>query len=345
MNPQKRVGFAPPLLPAFFIFLTLYAAAAARTTINFNPGWKVFVGDSTGLEAPDWDDSGWKDVTLPHAWNEDDAFKLDIHHLSTGIAWYRKHFNIPSCHAGHKIFIEFEGVRQAGEVWINGEFVGLHENGVMAFGYDITDKIRFAPAENVIAVRTDNAWDYREKATGTSYQWNNQNFNANYGGIPKNVRLHMTDRLYQTLPLYSALGTTGPYIYARNIDVEGRSADITAETQVKNEYASSRKFQYSVKIEDMDGRLVQRIQGGGTEIAPGEIKTVRAGAHLDGLRFWSRGYGYLYTVITILEADGTVVDEVRTRTGFRKTEFAGGMIRLNDRVILVKGYAQRTSNE
>jgi hypothetical protein len=39
------------------------------------------------------------------------------------------------------------------------------------------------------------------------------------------------------------------------------------------------------------------------------------------------------------------VDEVITRTGFRKTKFADGMIWLNDRTIMIKGYAQRTSNE
>ena len=38
-------------------------------------------------------------------------------------------------------------------------------------------------------------------------------------------------------------------------------------------------------------------------------------------------------------------DEVTTRTGFRKTRFGDGKIWLNDRVLQMKGYAQRTSNE
>ena len=38
-------------------------------------------------------------------------------------------------------------------------------------------------------------------------------------------------------------------------------------------------------------------------------------------------------------------DPVVTRTGFRKTEFRDGKIWLNDRVLMVHGYAQRTSNE
>jgi beta-galactosidase/beta-glucuronidase len=105
-------------------------------------------------------------------------------------------------HTRKKIFIEFEGVRQAGEVYLNGQYVGIHENGIMAFGFDISPWIKY-DSENVIAVRTNNAWDYREKSTNSRYQWSDKNFNANYGGLSKNVWLHITDKLYQTLPLYS----------------------------------------------------------------------------------------------------------------------------------------------
>ena len=78
----------------------------------------------------------------------------------------------------------------------------------------------------------------------------------------------------------------------------------------------------------------------------GETKTVKASATLHNLHFWSWGYGYLYTVKTALKDDNNqIFDEVSTRTGFRKTRFAEGKIWLNDRVIQMKGYAQRTSNE
>ena len=53
----------------------------------------------------------------------------------------------------------------------------------------------------------------------------------------------------------------------------------------------------------------------------------------------------MYDVQTTLKVNGKPVDVVNTKTGFRKTEFKNGMIYLNDRVIMVHGYAQRTSNE
>ena len=62
---------------------------------NFNPGWKLFPGDVNDAEKIDFDDSGWKNVTTPHAFNEDEAFKEDISNLTTGISWYRKHLLTP----------------------------------------------------------------------------------------------------------------------------------------------------------------------------------------------------------------------------------------------------------
>ncbi|HWS87542.1 MAG TPA: DUF4982 domain-containing protein [Pyrinomonadaceae bacterium] len=317
--------------------------ASPRAKYNFNSGWKLLVGDPKGAEAPGFDDSGWKEVTLPRAWNEDDAFRKDIKDLSTGIAWYRKRFRLPAGAAGRKVFVEFEGVRQAGEFYLNGKRLGLHENGITAFGFDVTDLL--VPGENVLAARTDNAWDYKERATGSAFQWNDKNFNANYGGINKNVFLHVADRLHQTLPLYTNLGTTGVYVYAREFDVPGRGATVTAEAQVKNDHAAAKTLSYEVVVEDAAGRVVRRMDGGRHTLAPGETKTVTASARLSGLNFWSWGYGYLYDVKTILKVDGRPVDTVTTRTGFRKTEFGSGLVKLNDRVIQMKGYAQRTTNE
>jgi hypothetical protein len=215
----------------------------------------------------------------------------------------------------------------------------------MAFGFDITDEVEPAPQENILSARIDNSWDYREQATNTTFQWNDKNFYANYGGINKNVYLHITDKLYQTLPLYSNLGTTGVYIYAQDFDIKARSAKVTAESEVRNEYSVTKTFSYEVVIEDMSGKVLKTIDEGHHTIAPGKTETISASAKVEGLNFWSWGYGYLYNVYTILKVDGQPVDVLRTRTGFRKTEFADGMMKLNDRVIQLKGYAQRTTNE
>jgi len=59
----------------------------------------------------------WKAVTLPHAWNEDSAYKVAIYNLPTGIAWYRKHFTVPSIPKEGRVYIEFQGERLAAPLW------------------------------------------------------------------------------------------------------------------------------------------------------------------------------------------------------------------------------------
>jgi hypothetical protein len=332
------------ILASFFLFFS-GVVFSQRTQYNFNSEWKVFVGDAAEATAPGFDDGSWKKVTLPYAWNEDEAFKNDIVDLSTGIAWYRKTFTLPASAKGQKIFLEFEGIRQAGDFYLNGKHIGLHENGVTSFGFDITDLVKFGGEKNVIAARIDNDWNYREKATNTKYQWEDKNFNANYGGINKNVFLHVVPKLYQTLPLYSNLGTTGVYIYADQFNIKEKSARVNAASEMKNETTQPQQVVYEVSVRDIAGKLVKTFAGDQTSIAPGETKTVKAAALIKGLHFWSWGYGYLYDVQTTLRVNGKPVDVVKTITGFRRTDFKDGMVYLNDRVLMVHGYAQRTSNE
>lgn len=318
--------------------------ASERKKYNFNSEWKLRIGDFPKAKDTKFDDSKWKQVTLPHAFNEDEAFKLSIEQLTDTVVWYRKSFQIPELKSNQKVFVEFEGVRQRGDFYLNGHYLGRHENGVMAVGFDLTPHIK--EGENVIAVRTDNDWMYREEGTNSKFQWNDRNFNANYGGIPKNVFLYVTDNVYQTLPLYSNLKTTGVYVYAQDFDIQGRKATIHAESEVRNDSKATRQFSYQVTILDPDGKLMKTFQGDKVTLKAGETKTVKASAILHNLHFWSWGYGYLYTVKTALKDDNNqIFDEVSTRTGFRKTRFAEGKIWLNDRVIQMKGYAQRTSNE
>jgi beta-galactosidase len=319
------------------------AAGAPRSSYNFNGGWLLHVGEAAGADAPAFDDAAWKKVTLPYGYNEDDAFRLDIAALPNGISWYRKHFTLPADATGKKVFLEFEGVRFAGEVWVNGQRLVLSEDGVMAFGADATAVVK--PGENVVAVRCDSSWGYRERATNSTYQWNDRNFYANYGGINKNVILHVADKLHQTLPLYSSLGTTGVYVYAKDIDVSKRTATIHAESQVRNERDAAQQVGYDVTIADLEGRTVARFSSQPTQVAPGETKVLSAEGPLANVNLWSWGYGYLYTVTTSLTVNGEPVDQVATKTGFRHTEFKDGALKLNGRTLQLKGYAQRTTNE
>ena len=335
----RRILFCMALL-----CITIVLEATERKKISFNADWRLMVGDVAEAAQADFDDRTWQRVTLPYAFNGDEAFRKDIVDLTDTICWYRKTFTLTEADVAGKVFIEFEGARQGADVWVNGQKVGFSDNGVMAFGFDITPFVK--AGDNVMSVRCDNSWTYRDRTLNSRYQWNDRNFNANYGGLPKNVWLHITGKLYQTLPLYSNLGTTGTYVYATDFDVAGHEAVIHVESEVRNEDTKARAFTFAVRIMDKDGQVVARFNGDTVTMQPSEKRVAKAQQAVKGLHFWSWGYGYLYTVETVLVADGSVCcDLVATRTGFRKTHFGEGKIWLNDRVMMVHGYAQRTSNE
>jgi len=323
--------------------MRLLTVAQGHSTYSFNASWCLHIGDLPAASMPDFDDTNWKAITLPHAWNEEEAFAKPIHEHSTAVVWYRKKFTLPKDLQKEKVFLEFEGVRHGAEFYLNGHFIGRHENGVMAFGLDISAHLR-KDAENVLAVRTDNSWSYREKASNSTYQWNDKNFNANYGGIPKNVWIHVKNSLYQTLPLYSNLGTQGVYVYGNNINIEKKVLDLHVASELRNETSAKKSGELLVEIFDADNRLVKTFSSK-YKLEAGATKIVEARSRLSDVHFWNWGYGYLYTVRSTLKDGEKTVDVVDTKTGFRKTAFRNGMVYLNDQVIMMKGYAQRTSNE
>ena len=332
--------------------------AQPQTKYNFNGNWQIHyprqcVNHHGTVET----------VTLPRAWNEDYAFRVGIASLPDDTCRYVKSFRVPREWKGRRVFIEFEGARQSAEVWLNGRYVGLHQNGVMAFGFDLTPYIVY-DGDNRLEVLTDNDWAYRERGVSTdgeavadgnglphnallpaTYQWNNKNFNMNMGGLPKNVWLHVVGDVYQTLPLYSNLGTTGVYVYGTDYDIRGRKVTANVESQVINASATSHRVTLNVEVLDTEGRRVARFSGKPVSVMAGDTVTLSASKRLRNVHFWSWGYGYLYTVRTSLDVDGKVDDVVSTKTGFRKTRFEEGKIWLNDRCLMVHGYAQRSSNE
>jgi beta-galactosidase len=159
--------------------------ASPHQILNFNPGWKFYKGEVTNGEQNSFDDSKWTDVAAPHTYNDVDSYTDIISHSGgdrhsyAGIAWYRKHFHLPADAKGGKIFLELEGLKQAGRFWVNGKFVGKYENGVTPVGLDLTGVLNISGAENVIAVKVDNSNNYREETTGTEFQWMGRAFNPN----------------------------------------------------------------------------------------------------------------------------------------------------------------------
>jgi len=331
------------------------APSSPHIDYNFNPGWKFLKGDATGAEQVAFDDSKWADVSAPHTYNDVDSYAHIISHSGgdrfayAGIAWYRKHFKLPAGARGGKVFLEFEGLKQAGRFWVNGKFVGKFENGVTACGLDLTTFVNFGDQENIIAVKVDNSNDYKEEATGTEFEWMGRAFNPNYGGLNHDIVLHLTGKVYQTLPIYENLKTTGLYIYPSNFSIKDKTCDVNIESQVRNESGDQQSITLTAVVVDAEGNVRAKFQSDPLDLVSGQTEVVTANGKLTGAQFWSDESPYLYDVYSVLTVNDKIVDVQKIKTGFRKAEFKGGAgtggVYLNDKFVWLTGYAQRSSDE
>jgi beta-galactosidase len=332
---------------------------ADASRFSMDPGWKFIRQDVSGASATTFDDSGWTTVSTPHTFNDVDSFTVLANHSSgdtgtyQGPAWYRKHFKIPSSFSNGKVIIEFERIKQGARFYINGTAVGVYDDGVTACGVDVTGKVTFGDAENVLAVRVDNSGNYVESSTGVAFEWMGRAFNPNFGGLVGHVWLHLPGKVYQTYPLYNNLQTTGIYVYASNFSsVTAAQGNLTVnvESQVRNESGAAQMVTLSADVIDPNsGAAVATIQSGATAIASNQTMVVKASAALTGARLWSDLTPSLYRVVSKLLVGGTVVESRTIVTGFRQAAFRGGVgtggLYLNGRFVNLLGFAQRATNE
>ena len=328
-----------------------------RVDFNFNYDWLFIKQDVAGASNTVFSDSSWQPVSLPHTWNNDkfrewifnsndkNGDPLNPSGTYYGLAWYRKHFTIDSAYSGRKIILEFQGIGRCANFYVNGVWVGLHENGVAPCGVDITTNVVFG-ADNVIAVQVNNNENYQTvnyHGVGLPY---GQPFNPNFGGLNRDVTLHICDKLYQTLPLYRNLGTVGTYIYATNIITSNQTATLSFQAEVKNDYAGTQTVNCDAVVVDLASNVVMNLSAGQQTIAAGQKFTFTASGSMTNIHFWYPNFPYLYRVYTILSTNGTVVDVIQNPLGVRQVLFSptAGLL-INGYPIYLKGFAPRCSME
>src|SRR4051812_33583166 len=116
-------------------------------------------GYARGAAKPNYDDSDWRTVELPHDWSVEGKFEpsnhMDAGFLPRGISWYRRQFRLDESDRRKYLAIRFDGIATHCTVYVNGHL--LHRNfcGYTPFTIDISDIANFGEDLNVIAVRVD----------------------------------------------------------------------------------------------------------------------------------------------------------------------------------------------
>ena len=264
---------------------------------------------------PEFDDSSWQKVSLPHDWAVDLPYSPEASHShgykcigwkypENSVGWYRKHIEIPAEDKGKQFFIEFEGIYRDSEVFCNGFYLGGEQSGYASSVYTLTPYLNYG-GDNVITVRCDASLE-----EGWYYEG---------AGIYRNVKLYKSGPV--SMKHYSLKisqkkadgsvwtvsdGTADVYVDESCIDFDYVLADAAV---------SRDKVTREIEIRDAEGRRVERAE-----------------------RRWSIDSPYLYTLKVRLFYDGELSDVVTRRFGVRTLEFSPekGLL-LNGEAVKLRG--------
>lgn len=185
--------------------------------------------------------------------------------------------------------------------------------------------------------------DNLEDLQADQIPWNNPHWHPAHGGLYRNIRLIVTDPLHITLPLYSFLQTTGPYVYAT--DISNASARVGVEVPVQNDRAAAATVELLTEMFDADGKSVFALKT--TESLPaGASHTFKVAAVVPSPRLWEPDYPHLYRVACTLRTGGAAVDAAEIPLGIRAARWdAGAGFFLNGRHVKLHGWGQKPTDE
>jgi len=273
----------------------------ARSILNFGKDWKFYLGDAVGADVSGFDDSSWRKLNLPHDWSVEGEFSDKNPAtpgggaLPGGIGWYRKSFDVAAEDLNRSVFIDFDGVYQNSEVWINGHSLGKRFYGYSSFRYEMTPFL--VAGANQIAVKVDNS-------TQPNSRW------YSGSGIYRNVWLVTTGKTH--------IDHWGTFVSTPKIT--DAMAKVKFETKIMNNLTEDQELFLETVILDPSGK----------EVASGRMKSdgVRDSVVNNSFDFeianpvlWNLDAPKLYSAVSLVYVDGDLVDNYTTVFGIRSFEF------------------------
>lgn len=305
----KNNHFMPTVLRSFgltflSLLLVLGGFSQGRTVADFDKGWSFHLGDVDGGEKTDLNATGWRMLNLPHDWSIEGQFSKDNPAtpeggaLPGGIGWYRKTFTVPAASKDKQIFIDFDGVYQKSDVWVNGHHLGFRPNGYISFRYELTPYLKFG-GSNTIAVKVDN-----------SSQPNSRWYSGS--GIYRNVWLVTTNKDV-------SVGHWGTYVTTPQVSND--VATVHIQTNINTTDVKNKDLKLVTTIVDKAGKTAGVIVTSIYTKDPAMTQTVEQDVNIAKPELWSVERPYLYTVVSKIMQNGVVLDRYTTPLGIRYFDF------------------------
>ncbi len=267
-----------------------------RTLILQNNNWKFMHGDYTEGKQCDFDDSGWYDIGVPHSFGIPYFLENEFY---IGYGCYRKKMQIEKNWIGKHVTLEFQGVFQETEIYINGIQAGIHAGGYTAFEVNISDFIK--EGENCLFIRVNNLWNPKLAPRAGEHQFN--------GGIYRDVSLIVTEPVYIT---WYGTSITTP-------EVSKEKASIAVKTEVKNEFSNDIDCRL-VSVIEFKEQEVTRIQSV-CSLKPGEVFEFEQSSQINYPQLWHPDTPNLYQLKSFVCVGVDILDSFQTSFGIRRFEF------------------------
>lgn len=289
------------LLVLIQLVTNLAGSVLAREKQLLDQGWNYHRGDTPAAASPQFDDTKWTSVDLPHDWSI--ALIPNPRELSgggggffpMGVGWYRREFFAPEAWRNQRVSVEFEGVYRNAEVWLNGTPVGKHDYGYTPFRCKLNEHLNFG-AQNVLAVRVDN-----------SEQPNSRWYSGS--GIYRHVWLHVTDPVY----------VDDETVFVNTKDLSRERARVQVEVAIKNDTSDTRSVTLEVALRDPSGRTCSTTRAD-IVVAENSQQIIAQEMLISNPHPWSPDSPDLYAATLTLSSQGQQFDQLTIPFGVRTIE-------------------------
>jgi beta-galactosidase len=279
-------------------------------TISFDEGWRFIKDSLPGAESPDFNDSGWRIIDVPHDWSIEDLpgqngvdiigpfdksaiDKGTTGYMVGGTGWYRKNFTIREEDKDKIACLQFEGVTVRSDVWLNGKHLGFHPYGYTPFYYDITSYLNPPGEPNIVAVRVQNE--------GMNSRW------YTGSGIIRHVWLTLVNPVH--IDISGGLYITTPVI-------NENSTDVKVETTIVNSGNSDESIVLRTDLFDPSGKLAATITSN-SMVMSGQKTQIIQEIPLKMPSLWSIDEPNLYEAKISVLINNKIVDGMATHFGIR----------------------------
>lgn len=233
--------------------------------------------------------------------------------------WYQRSISIPENWKNKKIMLNFGAVDYHAEIYIDGNYLGNHDGGSSSFSLDITPAVEPGNTHSLVVFVADKTRSGLQAVGKQSTQYNS------YGCFYTRVT-----GIWQTVWL-EAVSPYGLRSARTNPDIDQQQLIVTPEF-----YRSSNDETLEITLYDNSrqvSRKVVKCNNGSSVVLP-----------VKDMKLWSPENPYLYDITyRIKNANGEVIDEVKSYVGMRKVHTSNGQIYLNNepyfqRLVLNQGY-------